>query len=389
MRVRLLNVAYSANLGDGLLAECLSARLRAARPELEIEWVDLSGRTRFGTVGGGGRGLLLKMLTASPGPVRRAGVLMAHAYLRRKTLAPHFGTALAGAEALIIGPGALIADQDLNFPVKIAAALASPAAADAPVHVYGVGVGGAFSPRGEALFRHAFSARRVASVAVRDSVSAERWNKGLGGAAGCPAQVVFDPGVLTSRVWPEPEAGRGPLRIGVMSPSEIAYHAGGSATAPGAALEWYGVLVERLRAAGCEVELFNNGGPPDRAFMRRLSDFIADRGAERPACIQPETPEDLARVVAGSRGVIAHRLHAVVPAFSYGVPAVSLGWDGKVAAFAEAVGRSRWHAAGFSAPPENMARLLLEAVEAKACGDDRSGVLDAADAQIAALAARL
>ena len=48
MIVGTLNVKYSPNLGDGLLAECLEAELRSARPGVETRSIDLAGRTAYG-----------------------------------------------------------------------------------------------------------------------------------------------------------------------------------------------------------------------------------------------------------------------------------------------------------------------------------------------------
>ena len=44
MKIALLNVKFSPNLGDGLLSECLERELAHALPGVEVVAIDLAGR---------------------------------------------------------------------------------------------------------------------------------------------------------------------------------------------------------------------------------------------------------------------------------------------------------------------------------------------------------
>ena len=47
LKVGIVNVAYSPNLGDGLIAECLRHGLASSPARLEPHFIDLAGRESF------------------------------------------------------------------------------------------------------------------------------------------------------------------------------------------------------------------------------------------------------------------------------------------------------------------------------------------------------
>ncbi|MEJ1937630.1 hypothetical protein WDZ92_46150, partial [Nostoc sp. NIES-2111] len=72
--IGLVNVAYSPNLGDGVISECLSAILQQ-RFGWQSHNIDIAGRTDFGTAPR--RSLMLRTLAALPPVARRAAVRVA------------------------------------------------------------------------------------------------------------------------------------------------------------------------------------------------------------------------------------------------------------------------------------------------------------------------
>ncbi|XZQ27947.1 hypothetical protein ACTTAL_10305 [Rhodobacter capsulatus] len=68
--IRLMNVKFSPNLGDGLLSDCLEAGLRARGAAAGS--IDLAARTGYGQ-GLAGRGRVLRLLEAMPPGAARAG----------------------------------------------------------------------------------------------------------------------------------------------------------------------------------------------------------------------------------------------------------------------------------------------------------------------------
>ncbi|MEL6208760.1 MAG: polysaccharide pyruvyl transferase family protein, partial [Pseudomonadota bacterium] len=122
MRILQCGVAYSPNVGDGLIASCMAYAVGRLLPGATMVSLDLAGRTGFAEddtrSGLLGRTGALRLLSALPGPARRAAVrLMLER--RLKALEPEWSAMVAGADAAIIGGGQLFADADLNFPLKI------------------------------------------------------------------------------------------------------------------------------------------------------------------------------------------------------------------------------------------------------------------------------
>ena len=50
MKISLLNVKYSPNLGDGIIAECLEHVLLQSDEVSDVSSCDLAGRSEFGKV---------------------------------------------------------------------------------------------------------------------------------------------------------------------------------------------------------------------------------------------------------------------------------------------------------------------------------------------------
>ncbi|MBY0421740.1 MAG: hypothetical protein K2Q06_05505, partial [Parvularculaceae bacterium] len=162
MKIALLNVKYSPNLGDGVIAECLEKALGEAMPGADVESVDLAGRVDFAPRQSLLRRAAIATLDALPWPLSDAAARYAVAATLRRTLLPLYAERLAAADALVIGGGQLIADAHLNFPTKIKAAL--DAAPKALVALHAVGVDRGFSPEGSRLFASAFGRRTIAAL---------------------------------------------------------------------------------------------------------------------------------------------------------------------------------------------------------------------------------
>lgn len=90
-------------------------------------------------------------LSDDPAPPRR----IALAALVQLRLRRHVRTRLAGCDAVVLGGGNLLTDADLNFPMKIAGALAQAARLRLPVAVNGVGANRQWSEAGRRLFGRA------------------------------------------------------------------------------------------------------------------------------------------------------------------------------------------------------------------------------------------
>ncbi len=392
MRIAVFNVKYSPNLGDGLLAECLEAELRASGPDIETVAVDLAGRTGYGEGGLRNRKTALTILDNLPGAVRRIAV---GAVLRRmvgRQLRPAWRTVLANADAVVVGGGNLLADSDLNFPIKLEGALAEAAAVGVPVGVYGVGVADNWSQAGEALFRRGLTAVRLVYAAVRDVRSQAVWQARLGPAGVAAPSVCRDPAMLTALHFPRvAKTGAGKqVALGLTDPLALRYHGGSAALRASEMTDWMLELVRQLVADGWRVSAFTNGSPEDRTYLSRLESRLRaispDAVSIAPAF---ERPSDLAAFISGQDLVMAHRLHACIAAYAYAVPHIGFTWDIKLNSFFESVGHAEFVADAGVMPVEDAVALAERAFTQGVDAQTHARNVAVAREEVAALAKAL
>ena len=388
--VRLFNVKFSPNLGDGLLSECLEAGLahHGLAPGSAYS-VDLAARTGY-VRGGGGSGLsrrrLLGALSALPGPARRAALGAPLAWARHRTWAPHYRSHLESADAVVIGGGNLFSDIDLNFPTKLAGVLAEATARCLPVAVFGVGVTDRWSRRGHRLVGEALRAADVRSVGVRDEMSLRNFDALFGDAVGCAPGIVRDPGLAVSRfkAFERASGARDVVGVCVTAALAVRYHS--DATLSDAfLLDWYAELLRGLVAAGSEVRVFTNGSPEDVEFAGRLRGL--DTGARFAP--RPPDPDALVRLIGGCTSIVAFRMHAIIAAVSCGVGVVALRWDPKLDAFMASVGLSEFLLSADRARVDEVIDALGRSTARVRDGLDVGALVDDALGDVGALARTL
>jgi len=358
MRIVVFGLPYSPNVGDGVIADCLSHGLRPLCPEAGVTVIDLSGRSGWGSVTVRNRGLALRVLKALPRAMRGS---LVEARLGRllERVAPTWRSALDGADLAIVGGGQLFSDADLNFPVKIARAAGLAAEAEVPVAVHAVGVAQNWSARGTDLFAQVGQAD-LRRVAVRDAPSAQAWTNQMGGKGPSP-EVARDPGLSAAECYGG-AAGGPAIGVCITDPTILAYHAERSVAGGGLAF-WEDVVV-RITEAGHVARLFCSGAVEDRnalaqlARQPRVQSLIA--AGQVSVAPVPETSTALGTEVATHRAVVAHRLHACILAYAFGRPAIGLGWDKKVESFFESVNLSQNFVDGKRAT----GRVVVERLEA-------------------------
>ncbi len=387
--IAIFNVKHSPNLGDGLLAECLEAELRAACPGLHVVALDLAGRGDYGA-GGGMRRVKLAVLERLPRPLRRYAAGLALSRLARQTLAPLWRQALASVDAVIVGGGNLFADADLNFPIKIATAIGEANRLGLPVAVHAVGVSDNWSDRGAALFNRSLAVADLAGVTVRDERSRAAWNRLLDPAHVPRAGITIDPGLLTALHFPAPPRetdGRPHIALGLTDPLALRYHGGGASDQGLTA--WFADLVGHLAERSCRISLFTNGSPEDRRFLARIAPILIDR-APGHVVIAPgsERPAGFARFIAGCDLVMAHRMHACIAAYAYRIPTIGFSWDVKLQSFFDLSDRASY-ILDPAVTPRAAAAAARSAMEAGIPAERHGELVDRCRRDIAALAARI
>jgi polysaccharide pyruvyl transferase WcaK-like protein len=101
----------------------------------------------------------------------------------------------------------------------------------------------------------------------------------------------------------------------------------------------------------------------------------------------PRFPQaaDMAGFISTLHLLVAHRLHACVTAYSYGVPHIGLTWDRKMQSFFETVDRARFVCGAVSTSPAGVLSLADEAIRLGINAEDRRSVLARTHSDIALL----
>lgn len=363
MNVKLLNVKYSPNVGDGLLVDCLEAHLRSVEGMQATSSIDLAGRTAY-NASSVHREKMMWVLESVPTAIRPR---LARAGLSAKLalgLRSHYRRELVDAAAVVIGGGNLLSDQDLNFPMKIVAALGEATRLKARVAIYGCGVSGNWSKLGRKMLCTALAANPPGYTAVRDNASKKNWDELFSEAAGVEAKVVHDPGILASTVHrfsaPAMVPSKPTVAIGIMSSMAIRYH-GFESLSPDDLARWYLQLVDQMLDSGFDVCLFTNGSPEDQRFAETLWETLVGHPLlPRIRLAAVQIPVDLCRVIFMSDVVVAFRMHALIAAYSYGKPFLALKWDVKVDAFLQAVDLDKNIVDVSNTNPEKVRRMLVQ-----------------------------
>lgn len=372
MKVVLVNVKYSPNLGDGVISECLENGLKARLQDVVIENCDLAGREMYGDGNRFIRTLALSILPWTPEKIKKAVYKPLLASMVRNKLLPVYEKHMADADLVIFGGGQIFADADLNFPMKVAGAASVAREKNLPIAIHAVGVGRIWSEDGAMLFKEAFAGCHLVWASVRGPLSQKRWRRHFINTDVTEPHISYDPGLLAKKVYGpvngEDRARRNRPRIGlcVTHPATLKLHFDGETPREINLESFYQNCVKILAERGMEVMLFTNGAPDDETYMHHcFPKFALDHYEPDQVMIAEESaaPSDLVDKIRICDGVIAHRLHASVVAYSYGIPHVGLSTNRKIEEFFALTGRSDFALKDEMITPEHAADAIQRALE--------------------------
>ena len=373
MKIVLVNVKYSANLGDGVIAECLEHALKQRLPDIQIINCDLAGRTEFGDSSGALRSVALGVLANTPERLKKTVFTKLLEVLVRRKLLPGYRKAIANADIVLFGGGQIFADADLNFPMKIAAAASVARNHDLPIAIHSVGVGKDWSDEGKKLFKEAFVGADIVWASVRDQLSQKRWRRHFNGADIQMPGLSLDPGLLGAKTYgasdktSKPNRNRPLIGIGVTHPSTLKLHQdSGDDGAIDPDVDFYRACATEINKADYDILLFTNGASDDEQYLHRcfppsvMKDFDEDQIRIAPPS---KTPEDLVKTIRECDGIVSHRLHASIIAYAYRIAHVGLSTNNKLDEFFKMVGRQSFLLAQQEAKPEDVAKAISLACE--------------------------
>ena len=340
MKIVLAAVMYSPNLGDGLIAECLTDAIQKTVPQAEVHWLDLAGRTVFVPPSGRMRTRLLNGLSRLPRAVSQpiAGTLV-QLQIKRK-LETHVPDTLKDADLLVIGGGQLLADANLNFPYKLMYLVEIASKYAIPIAIHAVGVSKTWSDAGRQLFEKVLNSPLIRSISVRDRASAEnlaQHYRDLGQKPPCEIRITPDPALAAADLSEisvfEPHRSCRNIGLGIVHPAALATHSNAPVSTVGKMIKTYAAMCEALIAWDMRVHLFTNGSGEDEDMLARVMPHMPKSVRRVP---RAETPKDLLGFIRAMDAVLSHRLHACIAANAVGRKAVGLRWDAKMDGYFDA-----------------------------------------------------
>jgi polysaccharide pyruvyl transferase WcaK-like protein len=247
---------------------------------------------------------------------------------------------LQGADALLIGGGKLLMDNQLDFPFKLNRLFQLARQQVLPIHLTAVGVGKRWSRTGKRLVEPLV--HQAATISVRDARSLQLLQAHFGNIK---AIVTCDPAIWAGEVYhPDMEQNKNaPIGINVINPLDANTHLSRALRwSAEELLDFYLQLTRQLAGRNLGVEIFTNGNRRDDAFASRLFQQIQHSASGSCSLAKrPTSPSELVKWINGYQGVIASRLHAAVLSAALDKPCLGLAWDEKIAAFYSQVGQTR------------------------------------------------
>ncbi len=134
-------------------------------------------------------------------------------------------------------------------------------------------------------------------------------------------------------------------------------------------------LVQGLIRKGFHAAIFTNGSPEDIAYLQKLRPRLAAVGGDAVSFPVQRTPSELCAIISSLDVLVAYRMHAVIAAYSYGVPSVGLAWDRKLRSFMASVNREHFLCDVARASAEEAVGLACRATAEGIPEEDRKRVL--------------
>lgn len=346
MKIVLVAVKYSSNVGDGVIAECLEKILPLHIANASVTSVDLSGKAGYGSHGVSRRapaavGILQKM----PGALRSLSTVLLNWTISSVLLRKRWEHLLADADVIILGGGQLFQDTDFYFPPRVRTALDIVSRSGKPVYIYAVGVSKSISPVSRHFFKQGLRHAKVRGTWVRDSASQRNFERILGSVDG----VFRDPGLLAAAVFPtssSPEKPKARRRLGICLTNPGALNQEGQRQGGGVwpDRQFYVDLISEACTQDIDCALLTAGSEGDHSFACELVEQLrlAPRSRNVRLMPRPVTPSDMVRQISAVDCLISQRMHPNIVAYSLGIPSIGLQWDHKLESFFRSVERERF-----------------------------------------------
>lgn len=361
----IFNDRFSANVGDGLLSECLEWGLRRSMPDRTIRTIDIDGKTDYPHESSNKK--INRLQNIIPRRLRRT----VKDYLNLFRMQARLEKAIAqngdSAQAFIIGGGHLITATSTYFPTRIHALSAIARREGIKFYIQSVGVSNPveWKKTGRKFLQTVLDGNPDLSyVSVRDELSASYWGQAFSNSP--PLHIVRDPGLLAIDVYGQKKnQDSATLRIGIgVIDDDTVRKLGSETVSRRMTKKDYIRMGKLIYERNCVPVYFTNGDFEDQELVERIQrDIFLGKEFSAEFAPRPESPVQLYEIIAGLNGVIAHRMHANVVAYSLMIPSIGLGWDIKLQSFFESIECTDRFISQNSFTPEHAVAAVFDAIE--------------------------
>ena len=358
MKIAIVGLVCSENLGESFIAQSLSWLIRDAvlklQPELKPEfvWVDLAGKRvrpdHSSATGIEGKSLFdgydpkgalwdridekIKRLSrrVSIRPARNTISRLRHSswlYRRngKKRLLNYYQRELQGVNLIAIDGAGLLEYSYNEYQEYLLTLMTYAEGMNIPVICNAIGRAGEFDPadyRCKILMR-AMQSEQLRYVSARDSVESVQacvgdrlkvklladaafWASEAYGVTAQPGSDTIGVGLIRGTAFQSYEEGLNEEKL----------------------IDFFIQIGAELEHRGYRYEYFTNGLSSDQRFGQKL---IEKAGLDQSKLVdRPTKDTELIHTISGYRGLITCRMHSSIVAFSMGIPSVILSWNEKV-----------------------------------------------------------
>lgn len=338
MRILLIGLLTTYNLGDPILLHCAKTMLQKMYPDAEIGVRNIHGyyaikKYRVPSPLEFRRNCMKKKLKNAAASLGYRDPVYSGA---KKSLAWDFENGfdrlLSEPCDLVLFAGGQMFMDPLVLPLS--EIVRSCEKRRIPVIFHACGFGPLYSRKIRGILWRALQNKAVLSVTARD-FPPERLRRGSGFDWKTGISFSADMGLWASEVYGVParkgfSSGK-TVGIGVIGTVEVSLKQEAALIRK---------LIDLLEKDGRKWQLFTNGHPQDEMAARFILKSIkhGQNNHLQDALYIPKTPPELVQKIASYDSIISSRLHSHILAASLNVPSVALSWDAKVNRFFEKAG---------------------------------------------------
>lgn len=334
MKILVLGLYYDNNLGDAVICDCVTARLRTYFPDAQIDIRDYVNRSEFQVP----QEISMEKLHYRKKRMRFRQTITKYTPWDKQVgheewKLKHWGdlayidtVCQTDYDLVVFGGGQVFMDYLALF---VEAFVQHFAEKNTPMFFNACGTGPVFSRNIRMRLSAALMNPSVKLVSSRDDVVVinRRYMKGEKQAVS-----TYDPALWCSEVYgvrKDPDARV--VGLGIMYTNSISSKA---------VAKFWVQLIQEMEHRNIPWKFFVNGSGDDITFARYVYSLIPELKYAFEDCFvpAPRHPEELVKMIAGFKSVIAFRLHSHIIAASLDVPSVAMVWDNKLNFFFAKIG---------------------------------------------------